>query len=298
MLAPAPERFELLRALGSVTLTPPPSNASVWGALDLAAPTAAEHTEVFVLGLPPHAAVYLGPEGKLGGQGLERVGGFWRALSMPAPEDADHLGALLMLYAELGSAELDSTDPQRASALRRSREALLHEHLWSWAPPYLHAVSVSGVATLAAWADLAAQALSVEHACAPAAADLPLALREAPWGLAVDDSVADLLDSLVAPVRSGLFLTQHDLRAGARAAGVGFRRGERRFALRAMLEQDAPATLDWLAGQAADWVGVHTGWGSGDDAAEDPTGRWWTARARTTDDTLRAALADLPEALR
>jgi hypothetical protein len=113
---------------------------------------------------------------------------------------------------------------------------------------------------------------------------LPLALREAPRPLAADDSVDDLLDAMVAPVRCGVLLSQRDLQTGAVVVGVGFRRGERRFALRAMLEQDAPATLGWLAERARSWVEVHRGHGS------DPTTEWWRARAESTATVLAAAL--------
>ncbi len=283
----ARDRYELLRALGSVALTPPPGNEPVWRALDLDPATGAEHTEVFVLGLPPHAAIYLGEEGKLGGEGLDRVGGFWRALGMKAPEDADHLGALLMLYAELGLAESlarDADDPRTVEQLRTSREALLHEHLWSWVPAYLRAVADLQVPSLAEWAALTMAAVEHEQARTTSAPLLPLALREAPRGLTAEDSVDDLLDALVAPVRSGVVLSQRDLQAGAAIVGVGFRRGERRFALRAMLEQDAPATLGWLTERARSWAGIHRAHG------DDPTTAWWCARAESTATVLAAAL--------
>ncbi len=280
----AAERYELLRALGSVVLTPPPGNEPVWHALGLSPATGAEHTEGFVLGLPPHAAIYLGDEGKLGGEGLDRVGGFWRALGLNAPEDADHLGTLLLLYAELGLAESAATNERSADQLRTSRHALLHEHLWSWAPAYLHAVAQLDVASVAEWAALTLAAVLEEHERAPAAPLLPLALREAPPPLAAEDSVDDLLDALVAPVRTGVVLSQRDLQAGAAIVGVGFRRGERRFALRAMLEQDAPATLGWLAERARHWTQVHREHGA------DPTTEWWRARAESTATVLAAAL--------
>ena len=278
------ERYELLRALGSVALTPPPGNEPVWHALGLTPATGVEHTEVFVLGLPPHAAIYLGDEGKLGGEGLDRVGGFWRALGLSAPEDADHLGALLMLYAELGLAESLAANDRSAEQLRTSRQALLHEHLWPWVPAYLRAVSDLRVATLAEWAALTLAAVVEEHERSVPAPLLPLALREAPAPLSSEDSVDELLDALVAPVRSGIVLSQRDLQAGAAVAGVGFRRGERRYALRAMLEQDAPATLGWLAERARVWTQIHQEHGA------DPTTDWWRARAESTATVLAAAL--------
>lgn len=280
------DRWELLRALGSIALTPPPHSTLVCRALGLPTPTGAEYTRVFVLGAPPHAAIHLGPEGKLGGEGLDRVGGFWRALQLRAPEDADHLGTLLLLYAELGAAESSTDDAAHAAQLRRSRCALLHEHLWSWAPGYLVAVHLLGVRPLSRWAELTLQALRAEYDAEELPTLLPLALREAAEPLAPTGPLDEALDALVTPVRIGMVLTQRDLHEGARRANVGFRRGERRFALRAMMEQDAVSTLDWLLGHARNWVEIHQRCG------DDPTSLWWQQRAGHTVDTLEHMLAE------
>lgn len=284
-------RWEMLRALGAVALTPPPHNAQVCRALGLPVPTGAEHTRVFVLGVPPHAAIHLGPEGKLGGEGLDRVAGFWRALQLPAPEDADHLGTLLMLYAELGAAETAATDETHRAHLRRSRSALLHEHLWSWAPGYLVAVHSLGVRPLGRWAQVTLCALRAELEDAEPNLLLPLAMRAAPEPLSAHGTVDEALDAIVTPARTGVLLTQRDLHEGARLAGVGFRRGERRFALRAMMQQDPLATLTWLLKHARFWVDVH------ERSGDDPTTRWWQERARHTVRTLEGMLEDeTPEA--
>ena len=58
-------RWELLRALGTLAIGPPADTAQVARALDLPAWTAVEHTELFVLSLPPYASIHLGPDGKL-----------------------------------------------------------------------------------------------------------------------------------------------------------------------------------------------------------------------------------------
>ena len=73
-------RWELLRSLGAAVLTPPPGNELLCEALDLPLQSGVDHTDVFVLSAPPHGAIHLGPEGKLGGEGLDRIAGFWRAL--------------------------------------------------------------------------------------------------------------------------------------------------------------------------------------------------------------------------
>jgi len=281
--AGATARWELLRALGAAVLTPPPGNAGPCQALGLPVQTGAQHTQVFVLSASPHAAIHLGPEGKLGGEGLDRISGFWRALGLRAPEDADHLGTLLLLYAELGEAETGATSDKVRAQMRRARTALFHEHLWSWAPGYLSAVCGLNVPPTTQWAQVAGQALRVELADVGPATLLPLALRAAPPGLEPAGSFDETLDALVAPVRSGMILTYQDLVTAAAAAGVGVRRGERRYALKAMLEQDATATLGWLAAHAGRWSASHAAQAHG--GAHDPCS-WWSARAASTSGTL------------
>ena len=288
--AKPPRHWEMLRALGAAVLTPPPGNREICHALDLTAPSGAEHTGVFLLGAPPHGAIHLGPEGQLGGEGLDRVAGFWRALGLRAPEDADHLGTLLMLYAELGTAESATPDERLSSQLQRSRTALLHEHLWSWAPGYLAAVASLAVPATTAWADLTLEALRAEVADSATPGLLPLALRTAPPGLQADDSLEDTLDMLVTPIRSGYVLTQRDLQVGAARADVGFRRGERRYALKAMLQQDPRTTLAWLGEHARAWSDVHAR--SGPDA----TSTWWRGRADHTARVLGRLLKEQPAA--
>ena len=275
--AAATARWELLRALGAAVLTPPPANQAVCAALGLPEQSAADHTAALVLGLPPFAAIYAGPEGKLGGEGLDRVAGFWRALGIRPPEDADHLGVLLMLYAELGQAE-EAAGPGRCGRLAVARAALFDEHLWSWAPAYLTALADLGIESVAGWARLAAEALSHERSLVEAPDRLPLALRSAPDGPTA--SAADLLDAVVTPVRSGIIVAQRDLQRCAADLGVGFRRGERRFAAKALLEQEPAGAFGWLAEFARGWAVRHASLGDG------PVADWWAGRAARFADVL------------
>jgi alkylated DNA nucleotide flippase Atl1 len=274
--------------LGAAVLTPPPGNRAVCAALDLPSPTGVEHTDAFVLSAPPHAAIHLGPEGKLGGEGLDRIAGFWRVMGLRAPEDADHLGTLLMFYAELGEAELDASNERSRAQLHRARATLFHEHIWSWAPGYLLAVTELGIESVAAWAELTEQALCAEYAQLGPAAMLPLALRTAPPPMAASDSLDETLDALVAPIRSGMVLTYRDLAECAHRVGVGLRRGERRFALRAMLEQEPQGTLSWLGARARRSSLRCT---PTPPVANDPSG-WWSRRAAETARVLDALVAD------
>jgi Nitrate reductase delta subunit len=276
--AAAEPRWELLRSLGAAVLTPPPGNRGVCAALDLPSPTGVEHTDAFVLSAPPHAAIHLGPEGKLGGEGLDRIAGFWRVMGLRAPEDADHLGTLLMFYAELGEAEAAASNERARAQLHRARATLFAEHIWSWAPGYLLAVTELGIPSVAAWAQLTEQALCAEHAQLGPAAMLPLALRTAPPPMAASDSLDETLDALVAPIRCGMVLTYRDLAECAHQVGVGLRRGERRFALRAMLEQEPQGTLSWLGARARR---SSQRCASTPPMPNDP-GAWWSHRAAET----------------
>lgn len=278
-------RFELLRALGALCALDPCSATAVAASLELPVWSRAEHTLVFVLELPPYASVHLGAEGKLGGEGGDRVAGCWRALGLNPPADADHLANILDLYAELGESALTCRTARARERLTHARETVLWEHLWSWVPGYLDATCGHGGPATASWARLVRSALVREARSSSPAATLPLALRAAPPPIDPDAPLGDLLDALVAPVRVGFVLTHDDLACASQISGVGLRRGERRFALRAMIEQDAAATVASLANHARRWAALHrdrepVGLGAGCDPA-----CWWTGRA---EDSARA----------
>jgi TorA maturation chaperone TorD len=274
-------RWELLRALGAIAEAPAAGRAA-GAALGLETVSDAEHTDVFVLNLPPYVSVYLGPDGALGGEGTDRVAGFWRAIGIPPPAEPDHLSVLLGLYASLGEAALDARRPATAAALARSQASLFWEHLWPWLPGYATAVTDLAAPALAGWARLARRVIAAEFRMQPACQRLPLALRQAPHPAEADAGIGELTAVLTTPVRSGVILTRHRLALGAGEAGVGRRIGERRFTLRAMLEQDPAATLRWLTREAGRWQHRHSASGAPDEA-----GQWWAARAARTRQLLR-----------
>jgi hypothetical protein len=271
-------RAELLRALAAVVLSPPSSCCRALEALGLPKVTGAEHTAVFVLAAPPHAAIYLGKEGKLGGEGLDRVAGYWRAIGLESPTEADHLGLLLALYSELLDAQAAARSELSRDRLMRVRETLLTEHVWAWVPGYLAAVGRLGAPGLSGWAQLTLSALHRE-ARTVSTPSLALALRSAPGPLGTEVDRDELLDALVTPVRSGLVVTNYDLREAATVSGLGYRAGERRYSLAAMLDQDPQATLCWLAGHADLWARLHSLQPA--VPGEDP-GPWWARRATET----------------
>jgi TorA maturation chaperone TorD len=287
----AVDRCELIRALGAVADSPQAARTAA-GALGLKAPSDAELTDVFVLNLPPYAAVYLGPDGALGGEGADRVAGFWRVLSIDPPTEPDHLSALLGLYASLGEALAGARRTATRAALARTRATLFWEHLQPWLPGYLEAVADVPAPTLATWAVLLRQVISAEAARQPAMPALPLALRCAPPGLdlSLGPELREMAAALTIPVRSGMILTRHRLALGARQAGVGHRIGERRFTLQAMIEQDRRRTLAWLAAEAFRSQRRHLSLASltGTDAAA----QWWADRAGRTGQVLHGGLDD------
>jgi TorA maturation chaperone TorD len=241
--------MELLRALG--VLSEPPSDAQqrLASALGLpGGPRDDEYTDVFLFQLYPYASVYLGGEGKLGGEARDRIAGFWRALDLVPPAEPDHLAALLGLYAEL--AEHGAPDEWR--------RALLCEHLRSWTPPYLSKLEEVAPPFYRAWARLLRDALDAEALTLGPLPTAPLAHREAPTLEApAEIGGAAFLGQLLAPVRTGVILVRDDLVSIARRLDLGVRVAERRYVLEALLAQDAVGTLRALAAHAAGWAERH-----------------------------------------
>lgn len=241
---------DTLRALAVMCEPPGKSTATIAEALGLPhAPTPEEYTDLFVMQLSPYASIYLGAEGMLGGEARDRVAGFWRALGITPPTDADHLAALLGLYATLCDGLAPQDDTVRAQR-DHARRALLWEHLLSWVPPYLRRVREVGPPPYQTWATVLEGTLdgTVEQwDSGTGGRDLPLHLREASDLPQPDTETLDhTLAAILSPVRAGFILTKHDLTAMARQLGIGLRQGERKFILRALVDQDPAAVFQWL----------------------------------------------------
>jgi TorA maturation chaperone TorD len=271
---------ELWRALAAVADNPADAQTAA-GALGIRAPAPAEHTEVFVLNCPPYAEVHLGAEGGIGGEGADRVAGFWRALGLDPPSEPGHLSSLLALYGHLGEAAAGVGSAAAAEAVGRARAVLLWEHLWSWMPNWLDAVADLGTETLGAWAELTRAALEREARSQPGGHLLPAALRDAPTPVESGCHLQDLLDALVIPLRSGFVLTRTSLARIAHQAGAGYRMGERRFTLSALLEQDRQAILVGLGAEARRWSARQARRPTFDAASA-----WWASRSAHTAVTL------------
>lgn len=255
--------LELFRALAVLAEPPVAEAARVAEALELGPmPTADTYTELFVFELYPYASVYLGAEGMLGGEARDRVAGFWRALGETPPAEPDHLSVMLALYARLVEMQESEPDAVRRESWRGARKAFLWEHLLSWLPVYLTKLSETAAVDsfYRRWGDILTLALREEAESMGAQTQLPIHLREATSLGLVDPraaSVEDFLQSLLAPVRSGMILVRSDLSRAARHLGLGLRLGERKFILKALFSQDAPAVLEWLSAEADAWGERH-----------------------------------------
>lgn len=278
---------ELFRALGSLAEPPAPGTQSLADVLELGpVPTEAEHTELFLLQLPPYASVYLGPEGMLGGEARDRIAGFWRVLGDEPPGEPDHLTVMLAFYAGLAEEE-DRHASKKEGAPRQARKAFLWEHLLCWLPPYLEAIRHHGPLFYRRWARLLSNALLEEVITLGEQERLPLHLRHAP-DLADprQEGAERFVASLLSPVRSGMILTRADLARAARELDLGIRAGERRFVLPGLLEQDPAAVLRWLGEEASSWSRRH----SRGNSLAPPIAAFWQTRAEAT----AGLLADLP----
>ena len=117
----------------------------------------------------------------------------------------------------------------------------------------------------------------------PAPDRLPLHLRSAPALPEPDASADEWVAAILAPVRSGMVIVRGDLASASRDLGLALRMGERAYALRALFQQDAPATLAWLSNEAVGWIARH-------DAIEPALGeiaRFWRSRTEATLAALR-----------
>jgi len=274
-------RAELFRALAACLAPPGVGLVGVVDALGLPdVPSVADHTDLFLFQLHPFASVHLDPDGQLGGVSRDRVAGFLRALEVTPPPEPDHLVVLVEAYASL--IDLDGGVGTRA---RLARTVLLHEHLWTWAPRFLARVGELGGPFHREVAGLLSRALVDEVAELGTPPGLPAPLLDvAPMTDPRDGEAASFLTDLLAPVRSGLVLARADLARAARALGLGLRIGERAYLLRALLAQDAVATLRFLAEEARrqrDLV-----------PDVDPVTGYWRDRADATASLLDELVAD------
>jgi Nitrate reductase delta subunit len=285
MNPPTDTRADLLRALGVFAEPPGPQHRRLADLLGVQAPTGSDWTEAFTVQLVPHASIYLGAEGMLGGEATERIAGFWRALHQPVPADPDHLTTLLGLYATLIETHASEPGGPRKVLLGQARAALLHEQLLSWLLAYTQAMSEVAPPPYAAWAALLRQAIRDEAGEVGAPDLLTAHLRAAPPPPSAEDDLDTVLAHLLCPARSGVVLARGHLAALARTGDLGLRMGDRRRILRALIDQEPATTLDLLTEWAEVWVIRHRA----DEALAGPIAAHWAERATATAALLRTS---------
>jgi TorA maturation chaperone TorD len=271
--------MELVRALATLVEPPAPDRRAVEDAIGLPrSPSAEEHTDLFVLQLPPYAWIYLGAEGMVGGEARDRVAGFWCALRLHPPAEPDHLSALLGLYATVSELAEAQAEPARRVLAERAAAALFWEHLASWLPVYLLRAGELVDGPKRRWAALLGALVAADAQRWGPPPGIPMHLRET-GGLAGEDLERDrIVRAVLTPVRYGLVLTRADLRRAGRALGLGLRLGERAFVLGALIDQDARATVRWLALEAQRQARGHRRIA----APVQPVVRLWRERAEST----------------
>lgn len=279
--------MELFRALGALAEPPSRETHRLAEPLGLGpAPTPGRYEEAFLFQLYPYASVYLGAEGQMGGDARDRIAGFWRALDLEPPPEADHLTLMLGLYARLAELENGATDERSRVGWSHARKAFLWEHLLSWLPVYLTKMSAVADPFYTGWAELLQRALLDEASAAGPPETIALHYREAPELDDPRETGGDgFVQQLLSPIRTGFILVAADLRHAARTLELGLRAGERRFVLEALLSQDAAATLGWLADHATKIGRGYTG-----TVPLEPALGFWRDRAQRSGELL-AALA-------
>jgi hypothetical protein len=192
----------------------------------------------------------------LGGEARDRIAGFWRVIGLEPPQEPDHLALMLALYAQLSQSETAAPDPREREAWRHARETFLWEHLLSWVLLYLDELDrIAGSSFYSRWSSVLRDALCRDARRLGTSFPLPMHFVDVPEVCDPrNEGTEAFLNSLLAPVRSGFIITRKDLGLLARNSRVGARIGERKFMLKAMLEQDARETLTSLSGLAAGWA--------------------------------------------
>lgn len=277
--------MEVLRALAALAEPPGPESARLAELLALGdAPAEDDWSALFLFQLYPYASVYLDADGRIGGEARDRIAGFWRALGLSPPPECDHLASMLAFHAELDDRARAAAGDDRHRWLHVQR-AFLWEHLLSWLPAFLTKLDQVAPPFYGRWGALLGAVLGEEARRLERPGEEPLHWRACP---ALTDPRAAggraFLESLLAPLVSGLILARADLERAARDLGLALRVGERRFLLETLLGQAPKPVLDWLAAECAGWRELLAATRADGLTAGDH----WLDRAAATTDLLRS----------
>ncbi len=202
-----------------------------------------DFTQLFVVQLFPYASLYLSPRGVPDARVRADIAQFFQQLGAPAPEEPDHISALLKWYGLLQSSAFLSTNA----------EPLRHAFYWStvasWLPGYLLRARELGSEPYKAWADVTLDVLEAEAARVGPPALLPHYLATSPPLPPVSEA-NDFVHALFAPVVSGLIICRADLGRCAQATGLKVRVADRRQTLKLFLAENLSGVCAWLRAEA------------------------------------------------
>ena len=284
--------IELIRALGMFCEAPSEEHVRIAKILGFSqTPSRDLYEGIFCRELPPYASEYIDCGANSDGEGLERISGFWRALQRDVPNEPDHLSGLLGLVAYLEELQGYEKEPARALLIRRSRSALLWEHLLPWLPMYLDKVESIGDDTVYGdWARLLTEALVNEYRSLGPLESLPIHLTTSSGLPDPRDRGAKLfVSSLFCPNKSGFVLLFDDLSELATELGINPSNKDPRMTLEDLLRLAPKETLGALAKLASETHSrLVSKWGSlGEITA------YWEARNEESAILLEQLVQDL-----
>jgi putative dimethyl sulfoxide reductase chaperone len=247
---------ELLRAGPSAELWPQleaiPELAEAARPLLAGELAATEHYRLFGLEVFAFENVFLAAEPLVGGERGERLHELYAGSGFQPPgarESPDHVAVELHYLAFLTG--LEARIPERAEALRGAQCRFLDEHLLQWLPALVCAIERQAQPFYAAAGSMLLELIGEHRAQLGPPAQAPAeAPAEPPAEQLLDrpeTGLAEIAAFLLAPARSGLFLSRGDLlrlgREGDLPVGFGERRTLLRNLLRSAVGYDSLARL-------------------------------------------------------
>lgn len=209
-----------------------------------------EYTDAFVLEIVGDASIFLSPDASLGGEPLERIEGFHRALGGEPQHNSSSLVSQLIYYASLLEAtEENRSDPGLAEILRRIRSSYLFEHMLVWIPMYVS--YLEGLfPKLTNWSAALLDVLGSEaQSLGVVDWDLtPSALKDRPTLASVDLNTG--LEVFASPYVTGFIVSRSLFKGIAEQYGIAPRVGTRKFMLSSLFEQDAGLALEVMTAVA------------------------------------------------
>ena len=257
---------------------------------------AADHHHLIGFNVYPYQSLFLDPAGLLGGPVAERVAQSYRQLGFQpgtGVESADHIGFELGLLSFLNAAEaeaLESGEVEVAHRVRRRQLAFLDEHLLRWIGPLTLAINQQDQPFYSALAEVTFELVQEQAADLYAEFGRP-PKREEPAlnrpDLLEDDSarLKEIVEFLLTPIYSGIYLSRDDIGRLARQQGVPRGFGDRQQLLLNLMLSAAKyealgQVIDGLGELARQWEAAYVEMMS--SAAVGLPAAMWRSRAAAT----------------